>query len=239
MSKNEFLDRLFQLLSDLSPEERDEAIAYYREYIEDAGFGNEGKILEELGTPEGVAAEIKSGMANKDNQDINYSSNTVKDSPEPYPFSGQGSGQNKHTYYYNQENPNAVVSKKGLNKPVIILIIIALVFLSPLWIGLAGTLIGVLFALLAAIFGIIVVCAAIGIVCFFAGIVLIIGGFTSLIALPILGFALIGAGLIVTAIAILLLLLTGCICFDVIPWAVRTISNLIHGFKNRNKEAQV
>ena len=59
MSKNEFLDRLFGLLSDLSQEERDEALAYYREYIEDAGLENEEAIMEELGTPEEVAAEIK------------------------------------------------------------------------------------------------------------------------------------------------------------------------------------
>ena len=56
MSKNEFLDQLSILLSDISPEERDEAIAYYREYIEDAGLENEEAIMEELGTPEEVAA---------------------------------------------------------------------------------------------------------------------------------------------------------------------------------------
>ena len=78
MSKNEFLDQLSILLSDVSPEEKEEVLAYYREYIEDAGLENEEAILEELGTPETVAAEIKSGMLNKNNQDINYSSNTVK-----------------------------------------------------------------------------------------------------------------------------------------------------------------
>ena len=84
MSKNEFLNQLSILLSDVSPEEREEVLAYYREYIEDAGLENEESILEELGTPESVAAEIKSGMLNKTNQDINYSSNIVKDSPDLY-----------------------------------------------------------------------------------------------------------------------------------------------------------
>ena len=41
MSKNEFIDRLAQLLADIPPEERDEALTYYREYIEDAGLENE------------------------------------------------------------------------------------------------------------------------------------------------------------------------------------------------------
>ena len=52
MSKNEFIDRLAQLLADVSPEERDEALTYYREYIEDAGLENEEAILQELGSPE-------------------------------------------------------------------------------------------------------------------------------------------------------------------------------------------
>ena len=45
MSKNEFLNQLSILLSDVSPEERDEVLAYYREYIEDAGFENEEALL--------------------------------------------------------------------------------------------------------------------------------------------------------------------------------------------------
>ena len=59
MSKNEFIDRLAQLLADVSPEERDEALTYYREYIEDAGLENEEAILQELGSPEEIAAAIK------------------------------------------------------------------------------------------------------------------------------------------------------------------------------------
>ena len=47
MSKNEFLDQLSILLSDVSPEEKEEVLAYYREYIEDAGLENEEAILED------------------------------------------------------------------------------------------------------------------------------------------------------------------------------------------------
>lgn len=59
MSKNEFIDRLAQLLADIPPEERDEALTYYREYIEDAGLENEEAIMQELGSPEEIAAAIK------------------------------------------------------------------------------------------------------------------------------------------------------------------------------------
>ena len=51
MNKNEYLDRLSKLLADISYEEHEEALSYYREYIEDAGIENEQRIIEELGTP--------------------------------------------------------------------------------------------------------------------------------------------------------------------------------------------
>ena len=52
MNKEEFLKRLEQLLSDISEEERADALAFYRSYFEDAGIGNEASILEELESPE-------------------------------------------------------------------------------------------------------------------------------------------------------------------------------------------
>ena len=62
MNKEEFLKRLEQLLSDISEEERADALAFYRSYFEDAGIGNEASILEELESPEKVAEVIKKDL---------------------------------------------------------------------------------------------------------------------------------------------------------------------------------
>lgn len=212
MSKNEFLNQLSILLSDVSPEEREEALAYYREYIEDAGFENEEAILEELGTPEAVAAEIKSGMLNKNNQDINYSSNTVKQPP---------------------------AQRKNTNTVLLILAIIALILLSPVWLGLLSGVFGLLAGLFATIFFLILGFGIAGIVCFIVGIIVFIAGFPFMIQNPIAGVACLGAGLVVSALGILFLLFTGWLCIGVIPWVVRSISNLIHRFSNRRREANV
>ena len=45
MNKEEFLKRLEELLSDISEEERADALTFYRSYFEDAGIGNEASIL--------------------------------------------------------------------------------------------------------------------------------------------------------------------------------------------------
>ena len=52
-------------MADISPEERDAALTYYREYIEDAGAENEEAVLQELGSPEEIAAAIKEDPAYK------------------------------------------------------------------------------------------------------------------------------------------------------------------------------
>lgn len=58
MTKQEFLQRLEQLLADLPYEERDSAMTYYREYLEEAGPENEQAVLSELGSPEQLSAQI-------------------------------------------------------------------------------------------------------------------------------------------------------------------------------------
>lgn len=224
MSKNEFLDQLSQLLLDISPEERDEALAYYREYIEDAGFENEDAVLEELGTPKEVADEIKSGILNKNNPDIHTSSGNVKHSPKPYTSESGQQPSGKKT--------------KGRNIAVILLAVIGVLLLSPLLLGIIGSVLGVVVGFFAAAVGILLALGVAGIVCFLVGIVLIIWGIGTLFSNPAVGLGLIGAGLIVTALGILLLLLTGVICCKALPWVICSISNLIHRFR-RNKEANV
>ena len=58
MTKQEFLQRLELLVADLPYEERDSAMTYYREYLEEAGPENEQAVLAELGSPEQLAAQI-------------------------------------------------------------------------------------------------------------------------------------------------------------------------------------
>lgn len=65
MSKEAFIRRLRELLAGLPQSEAEEAIQYYEDYFADAGEENEAKVIEELGSPEKVAANIRAdlGMA--------------------------------------------------------------------------------------------------------------------------------------------------------------------------------
>lgn len=59
MSKTEFLAQLrAKLAGRMDEEELSSALSYYEEYLEDAGPEREGEVLEELGSPEAVAAQV-------------------------------------------------------------------------------------------------------------------------------------------------------------------------------------
>ncbi|WP_432627613.1 DUF1700 domain-containing protein [Brotaphodocola sp.] len=62
MTRREFLKQLEYLLQDIPDEEREEAIAYYRDYLEEAGDDGEEEALREFGSPERVAAIIRSDL---------------------------------------------------------------------------------------------------------------------------------------------------------------------------------
>ena len=47
MNKNEFMESLKAKLAGLNPEDREDAINYYWEYLEEAGFGEERRCSSE------------------------------------------------------------------------------------------------------------------------------------------------------------------------------------------------
>ena len=56
MNRQEFMNQLEMLLSDISQAERDEALQYYNDYLDDAGIENEESAIRALGSPIQVAA---------------------------------------------------------------------------------------------------------------------------------------------------------------------------------------
>lgn len=62
MSRFDFMRKLEELLSDIPPEERAEALKYYNDYFDDAGVLNEANIIRELETPERIASIIKADL---------------------------------------------------------------------------------------------------------------------------------------------------------------------------------
>ena len=63
MRKEEFFDKLEYLLQDIPDQDREDALDYYRDYLAEAGSGNEAAAFVVLGSPVGVAAFIGADLA--------------------------------------------------------------------------------------------------------------------------------------------------------------------------------
>ena len=102
MNKKLFLDELHRLLSDLPPEERNQAIKYYEDYFEDAGPENEQAILKELGSPQELANQIKATTQD----DIEYGQGSYFHRsaayPEFYAQKEQSDSQNENNSTFKQ-----------------------------------------------------------------------------------------------------------------------------------------
>lgn len=59
MNRTEFMRQLERLLSTIPESDRQDAIAYYNDYFDEAGAENEERVIRELGSPEELAKTIK------------------------------------------------------------------------------------------------------------------------------------------------------------------------------------
>lgn len=149
MTREEFLRRLNELLSDVTDEERAEAIRFYEEYLDDAGPEQEAQVLAELGSPEKVAAIIRANVPGSRVQPEPQAAQAQSGSAAP------GAGAAAAIPLPPYARPGAVPPappRKGMSDRTILLIILAVV-LFPLWIGLAGTVFGILMGLVGAALG--------------------------------------------------------------------------------------
>lgn len=221
MNRLEFMRQLEALLSDISQSEREEALQYYNDYLNDAGVENEQEVLEAMGTPEQLAKVIKEGL--KDN--------------------GLG-GEFTETGYYNEvyeEEKNEVVQKdagNGQNKKrasggTIVLLVILCILGMPMFGAMLSGIFGAGIGILGGLLGLFIGSAAIAFALFIAALLVAGIGIGEMFAVPLAGVCLIGAGILLAGLSLFFIWLTVLLWGTVFPWLIRTIVNffgrILHG----------
>lgn len=221
MNRVEFMRQLESLLQNVSPTERNEALQYYNDYFDDAGTENEQSVIEALGNPARVAENIR-----KDLLESGYGENFVQrraqaSDRELIEYDRAASQQSFQEPVKYADKPEPSGGKK-LAAWEVALIVILILFGSPVCVGVIGTLFGVLASYFAVVlsFG---VCA---VALFIVMVSLIAVGFMAVAVDPISGMALVGGGLVCGALGILFLMLTVALAGIVTPAIFRGISFL-------------
>ncbi len=233
MRKEEFMRQLEALLSDISEEERREALSYYRNYFEDAGEENEERILRELESPEKVAATIKADLRME--QGDNTSAYTEQKT-EAGMYTERGFFDERF-----QEHKQAVDIQKGMdqshdtswekkhseedeNRTIkMVLIIVAVVLTSPVWGSLLAGIFSIIVGIIATVFGIMVAAFSLYVA---GGIMFGIGIGEFIVGSVAVGFGLLGAAMLVWVVAILMTVFSVWVCGKGIPWFGHAVGKL-------------
>lgn len=219
MNRLEFMQRLEALLSDISQSEREEAIQYYNDYLNDAGVENEQEVLDAMGTPEQLAKTIKEGLGDNGTE-------------------GEFTETGYHNEAYEEKEKNEVVkkeSKKRLSGGMIALVIISCILAMPMIAAALSGLFGAGVGILGGLLGIFIGSAVMGISLFAVALFLICFGVGELFLLPLVGVCLIGAGILCAGLSLFFIWITVWLWGTAFPWMIRTVVNffsrILHGKK--------
>ena len=167
MDKQTFLRRLEEGLRQLPPEEREDILAYHREYFQDAGPEQEAKVIQELGDPDLLARRLLS----------EYGEQPPASPPPPPP---------------SQPQPEAPKKKR----PSGVLVAILAVLAAPIALPLAAALGAVAIALAVAALSVALALMAVIVGVLVTGIALVALGVSALALYPPAALVVLGAGLV-------------------------------------------
>lgn len=209
MNRNEFMAKLEEQLADISKEEREEALQYYRDYFEDAGAEHEMDVIRELGSPEKVAATIKADLK----CDIGADADT-----------DNGEGDGEYTELgYRAVNKEAPKTSNGLKILLIVLIIlIGAPIIIPIAFGVILAVVGIVIAVFAFFAGLVVGAAAI----MFAGAAIVIVGIPMLVVALPAGLLTVGGGLLTFVVGMIATVATVKLCIVMYPAILRILVNI-------------
>lgn len=230
MSRKEYMKELAYLLQDIPEGEREEALAWYEDYFDDAGPGQEAEVIKKLGSPEKVAAVIKDGLGGRNEEAGEYTEAGYRDDrfrednkvPEPRM---EPLREEKDTgYHYDKEG---VESKRKRSRGEILLILMLCIIAIPVILPIAGGVFGVLAGLFGAGLAVAVAVPVCVVVAVILGIIFIGVGIAEVFLSPGFGLLMMGGGFLALAAGILLSLVCVLVIGRLIPWAFRGITGFI------------
>lgn len=246
MDRAEFMRRLEGLLADISSTEREEALRYYNNYFDDAGADNERQVIEDLGSPERVAENIKSGlfesgiveMGRQSREDFQTESTQTgstqaedfraEDSQGNNSYAESAYAESSYTELHAAPMQREEKKRTSLSAGVILLIVLLCVFAAPILLPVGIGVLSVLFGVLVAWFTVIFVFGVVAVALFAMLIFFFVIGGMCLVTEPLVSVALMGGGLVCGGIGILFLMLTVAMAGIATPAVFRGIGWLFH-----------
>lgn len=221
MTKEDFLRELEYMLQDLAEEEKEEALQYYRDYLEDAGPEDEAAVLHDLGSPARVAAMIKAGLNGTEQGEFSengYGDPRYNDPAYPPGERAKRTGKSFEQAFQKAQakrrrapyEPEPERQEEGRRNPVaVVLFLILCLAAAPVLLGVGGGVLGLLLGVAGILLGLLISAGAMTVGLLVGGVVALIVGIIGFFYSPVrgvlgcfAGVALIGLGLLVLGFSI-------------------------------------
>ena len=232
MKKEEFFRQLEYLLQDIPDPDKEEALSYYRDYLEEAGSGREEDVIAEFGSPERVAAIIRAdisgnledggsftenGYEDERFRDPNFQVAKRLDLPDEREENGKRAEEEYTKASYEQPVYEQREKKPRTNKLLkVILWVVLLLAASPFLLGAAAVVFGTAAGVVSILFGIVVIILCLTAAAFIISVGLVGFGLAFLVSTPLdsiflFGISAVGIGCGLIGIVILYLIF-GILC---------------------------
>lgn len=208
MNAYEYLQALRAALAVLPDDEIDSAMRYYEDYFLDAGDENAAQVIEQLGPPEQVAEAILrdyTGVARRRPERFEEEKAQTVDG---VPLGRDG---------------KPLTRKKGINPWMLACIVLLALIFGPVAVAVIGA---IIVAVVGLVIGIATCVVAVPAATLIGGGALVLFSFL-LWATPASALATLGAGLVVGAVGLLLVLLVIKLCILFVPPIIRGLVALI------------
>lgn len=257
MNRREFMSELEYLLQDIPEEEKAEALAYYQDYLEDAGDENEEQVIREFGSPERVAAIIRSelsgnleaggefteaGYQDERFKDPNYQMVQHRNLPDVSETVAEGSDREAGNTSEKRRKQKPTDDSLLMRILKVGLLLLGIAVLSPLLFGFGGIVLGLgggVLGLVAGAVGLLLtVVLLIGILTLVAcigAVALLVLGVALLFSNPWAGVMTLGLGVLVLGLAFIGIALSVLTYGKLIPFCIRSLVDAVSSLFHRGR----
>lgn len=244
MNRIEFMEQLEYLLQDIPDEDKADALAYYQDYLEEAGDEHEDEVITEFGSPERIAAIIRSDLYGNMEDGGSFTETGYQD--ERFREPGYQVAQHRDLpdagdmgeFKDKKANPvrNSWQNDTFLMKLLKVgALLIALAILAPLALGAGGTVLSLVAALLITVVMLILLVGFGTIVLCIMSVIVIVMGIVTLFVNPWSGIFVLGVGLLLLGCSFIGVVLSVLVYGRMVPYGIRGIVDGISRILHRNK----
>lgn len=244
MNRVEFMEKLEYLLQDIPDQEKADALAYYQDYLEEAGDENEEQVIKEFGSPERVAAIIRSelygnledggGFTETGYQDERFREpgyQVVEHRDWPDVNEPAGSGRRDGARREDRRSNDSRLMK--LLKLGAILIVLAI--LGPIALGVGSAVLSAAAGIVICLAVLVLVLGIVTVLLCVAAVIVTVVGIGTLFVSPWGGIFLLGGGVFLLGCSLIGIVLSILVYGRLVPFCFRSVADGISRLFHRNR----